>query len=234
MTWHVRARDAAGNESDWSEWVYADVTIMKAPTDQSFLLTGQVPFKWTALSDGRRQQAQSYWLLVANDEAMTDLVFQKTGFGEFDTGYTLTALEALDTGTYYWRYDACKDVGGCNPADMSDPDWEGMQPWKLVITPELAAPIPWYPADKITTNDNTPTFAWFTSSWSGYTGTYEIQISNKSNFKNLVQEADGIAPTSYTATALPDGKYFWRVRAVNSLGYAGPWSTSRRLTVDAQ
>ena len=233
VTWHVRARDKAGNESEWSDWVYTDVTIMKAPTDQSYRLTGQVPFKWTVLASGRREQAQSYWLLIANDAEMTDLVFQKE-FGEFDTGYTLAEAEALDYGTYYWRYDACKDAGGCDLADMSDPDWEGMQPWKLVVTLKLTAPIPWYPANKITTNDNTPTLAWFTMAWSGHTGTYEIQISKNSKFKSLVHEADGIAQTSYTTPELPDGKYFWRVRAVNDLGYTGPWSTPRRLTIDAQ
>jgi predicted phage tail protein len=40
-----------------------------------------------------------------------------------------------------------------------------------------------------------------------------------------------VSSTTYTTGLLDAGKWYWRVRAVNTLGQAGKWSSYRTLTI---
>ena len=61
---------------------------------------------------------------------------------------------------------------------------------------------------------------------------YEFQLSDDSAFRSIV--TGGSVPTVNTAYtlehSLPDGTYFWRVRAVNAKDDAGRWSQGRSFT----
>jgi hypothetical protein len=61
---------------------------------------------------------------------------------------------------------------------------------------------------------------------------YEFQLSDDSGFRSIV--TGGSVPTMNTAFtlehSLPDGTYFWRVRAVNAKDDAGRWSHGRSFT----
>jgi len=60
-----------------------------------------------------------------------------------------------------------------------------------------------------------------------------VQIDNNGTFTSPEQDVIvGVGPTSYIASDLADGKYSWRVRALNSDDAPGPWSTKRTFTVD--
>lgn len=49
--------------------------------------------------------------------------------------------------------------------------------------------------------------------------TYEIQISNSSDFSNIVEQQSNMNGTNYTSVSLANGAtYYWRVRAVNACG----------------
>ena len=61
--------------------------------------------------------------------------------------------------------------------------------------------------------------------------TYQIQIDNNSTFTSPAQDVRASA-AGYTAGVLSDGKYYWRVRAINSVNTAGTWSTARAFTID--
>jgi hypothetical protein len=71
-----------------------------------------------------------------------------------------------------------------------------------------------------------------TLSWSAVSGasSYELQLKLGSK----PTDADGhaaCASNSYTTPLLADsGLYFWRIRPINSEGFAGPWSTGGRFT----
>ena len=88
-------------------------------------------------------------------------------------------------------------------------------------------------ANKALINDDTPTLSWNAVDWAGYPGQVEIQVDNNKNFTSPEQELSQAAGTSIDTSSLPDGKYYWRARAVNSLGSTGAWSAVWYFIVDA-
>jgi len=61
--------------------------------------------------------------------------------------------------------------------------------------------------------------------------TYKIQIAKDAGFVTKVVN-DTLDTPSFSST-LPDGRYFWRVRAFDPYGAKGPWSAVRIVKVDA-
>ena len=62
---------------------------------------------------------------------------------------------------------------------------------------------------------------------------YEIQIDDSSNFTAPLIFRQTVAVSQATVTDLPTQRLFWRVRAFNSAGVAGPFSGSRRFNAQA-
>jgi len=79
------------------------------------------------------------------------------------------------------------------------------------------------------TNNDTPSL-----DWADVTGanTYTLQYSNQSDFSSKT-EVTGLQESAYTIpSALPDGAWYWRVKAVDSAGTAGWWSWTDSFVVD--
>ena len=72
-----------------------------------------------------------------------------------------------------------------------------------------------------------------TFDWSDVAGaaSYTIQIDDSSSFTTPLTFSASVAASQTTVSGLPAQPLFWRVRAVNSAGAAGPFSASRRFTV---
>ena len=62
--------------------------------------------------------------------------------------------------------------------------------------------------------------------------TYLIQISSSSSFTPLTS-SQTVTASQATISGLPAQRLFWRVRAINSAGVAGPFSAVRRFTAQA-
>ena len=62
---------------------------------------------------------------------------------------------------------------------------------------------------------------------------YEIQIDDSNNFTAPLTLSQTVSVSQATITGLPAQQLFWRVRAFNSAGVAGPFSASRRFTAQA-
>ncbi|HEX5601691.1 MAG TPA: hypothetical protein VFX63_04035, partial [Pyrinomonadaceae bacterium] len=62
---------------------------------------------------------------------------------------------------------------------------------------------------------------------------YEIQIDDSKNFSTPLTLSQTVSVSQATITGLPAQRLNWRVRAVNSAGVAGPFSSSRRFTAGA-
>jgi hypothetical protein len=62
---------------------------------------------------------------------------------------------------------------------------------------------------------------------------YEIQIDDSQNFTAPLTFSQTVNVSQATITGLPAQRLFWRVRAFNSAGVAGGFSTSRRFTAGA-
>jgi hypothetical protein len=57
--------------------------------------------------------------------------------------------------------------------------------------------------------------------------TYDFHVSLASNYTTTVSLVTGLSTTSWSTGALVDDtRYYWRSRAVDSHGLAGPWSTA--------
>jgi hypothetical protein len=71
--------------------------------------------------------------------------------------------------------------------------------------------------------------------WSDVSGatSYEIQIDNSNNFTAPLTLSQKVDVSQATVTGLPAQRLYWRVRAFNSAGVAGPFSASRRFTAEA-
>lgn len=102
----------------------------------------------------------------------------------------------------------------------------------LGTPPKYPAPGLVFPANGAYTNDNTPLFSWNPSSFGGTAPTaYFIQIDNNANF--ATPERSGIVGdlSGVLTEALPDGLYYWRVRALNGI-VGGNWSSARTFRID--
>ena len=209
--WRVRARDAQGNWGGWSPAQSFSITLLKSPKDGDDTTNTRPTFKWNKVSGARQ-----YHFELARDAAFNLVVADYVGgAGSFRPG------EALAYGTYYWR--VCVDMGtGCGA-------W--MPTWAVVVTPKLPdKPRLVAPANKLLTPDDTPTFEWETVS--GVTS-YQLQVDDNSNFSSPLIDLTQPDELHYTAVGLPEGKLYWRVRAINSLGVPGKWSKKWYIKLDA-
>ena len=123
-------------------------------------------------------------------------------------------------GDYIWQVRA-RDLAGNWGA------WSATH--AITIIPTVpAAPKLAGPASGSSTSNTTPDLSWNAVA---YGHTYEIQIDNSSGFGSPDYNYTDISSTTRTAGPLAAGKWYWRVRAVNTLGKAGAWSSARTITI---
>ncbi|MFO7891378.1 MAG: FISUMP domain-containing protein [bacterium] len=85
------------------------------------------------------------------------------------------------------------------------------------------------PSDGSTITDNTPTFDWVSVSNASY---YELEVDNSSYFSSPEINQTSLTSSGYTASSsLSDDTYYWRVRAKDSQGNWGGWSSSWDFTI---
>jgi Beta-propeller repeat len=60
---------------------------------------------------------------------------------------------------------------------------------------------------------------------------YTIQVDEISAFGAPLILTANVGTSGFTTGSLPQGNWFWRVRAVNPAGTPGPWSATRAITV---
>jgi hypothetical protein len=109
--------------------------------------------------------------------------------------------------------------------------WGNWTPaYQFTLTPmPPSAPSLTLPGSGSILTDDTPTLSWY-----AVVGgiMYEIQISKNSYFSNPIQDNTLTSgELSYTSSALLVGKYYWRVRAFNSLDVPGKWSSYRTFNI---
>ncbi len=211
--WRVNAADATGNTSEWSAPNKVTIGLMRSPRHEAYTQNRTPTLRWTRVAGAMEMQLE-----VATDAGFSNVFLQKTLPGNqvaFRTG-------VLDYKMYFWRVRY-----------MMDGAWSEWQPTRsFTVTPKLTKPVLTLPKNNAVLDTNTPTLTWRVVPTNGLdqANTYEIQIDNHSNFKYL-EQVEFPVNTSYTTSALAPGHYFWRVRAINSLGYTGPWSSLQQFRV---
>ena len=206
--WRVRTLNYLGAPGPWSrrfsfivDTVPPLPPVLTAPRDGSSFSQAVLVFRWRA-----SQSAASYdirWGTTNPPVGNGVNTARRTNYRHTDP---------LLTTTYYWQVRATDLAGNTS-------DWSA--PFSFVAqSPSNAVPV----LNRFTTG--TPTLSWTPISWA--TG-YQVVVAADSNFANIVYNRANIAPGSLNHTlesALPQGVYYWRVRARIDPNTWGVWSTT--------
>jgi hypothetical protein len=179
-------------------------------------------FRWENL-----QPADTYDLQVDNDNDWTNVTYSYIGLAS----NSYTPFSPYPDGLYYWRVRQTR-TGATGP-------WSEI--WIFRIdTRAPAAPVLVSPRDGENLNDDTPFLDWepVTTQADGTPEyalpvTYEIQVSNVSDFSNIVWSDNRFTSDNREVSIqLPDNVYYWRVRAWDNAGNVGSWSAVRSFRID--
>jgi hypothetical protein len=129
-------------------------------------------------------------------------------------------LDNLQDGNYIWRVRAWRS-GSCSP-------WSEV--YTFVLDRHVTTPLPLSPDNGCNIGRNLVTFTWNQVEDVTPPVEYEVQVSADSDFKSYL--SSGWLAWRIWDLELPEGVYFWRIRAKDNLGNLSEFSSSRCLRVD--
>jgi subtilisin family serine protease len=167
----------------------------------------------TALTWNTVSGATSYNVQVSTSSGFGTTVFNASGI----TATSASPAGLANSTKYYWRVSATNGVG--------TGAWSTVRSFTTIASGTVpAAPVLSLPANNATGVSRNPSFSWIAST--GATS-YNFQLSKYSNFTKMVKNTT-LTTTATSASGLSRNTlYYWRVRAINSLG-TSPWSASPR------
>lgn len=178
------------------------------PAYEEKLITSKVTFDWDDVPD-----AIKYKIQLSTKADFSTLVFS---LNTTDSTYAYGTKLANNT-TYYWRVRPL----------YADSKGSWLPVWKFTSMDPLAKPVLQSPAHKETIAENTPTLNW-DPVVNGVQ--YLVQISKVVDFSTTYFKAT-TSETEFETNPLPNGKYFWRIRALDASGGKGPWSEVRLFKI---
>jgi surface-anchored protein len=221
-SWRVMARDNAGNEGQWSTVRRFRVLATRpvaptplSPANGSWTEDNRPTLRWAAVSD---PTGIKYVLQVDNDNAFSPPVYENDNLTE--NSYRLPV--GLHEGIYYWRVKAVSGTG-------LESDWSEV--WKFGVDNSIPPPpVIVSPAVGENLNDNRPLLVWQrVTDVSGVR--YDVQVDNDNDFSSPAVRENLIENENIrVALGLSDGRWYWRVRAVDGAGHASNWSSSWFVT----
>jgi len=194
--WKVRAVSSSGPGAWSATWNFTTTAgepglIMPANEQGGMRLSDTL--RWTTAPG-----AQSYNIIIAKDQGMTNIVAQQSG---------LTKTEFVYSGfnyytNYYWKVNASNN--------------DGNSPWSEIrkFTTMIDKPILNEPENDI---KNAPVSG--SLSWDNVLGAsgYSLWISTSNNFTSSEIEENGLTDNTYSYENLQNSKtYYWKVIAENS------------------
>jgi hypothetical protein len=210
--------------------VVADPVTCPAPLPQPEAITpsvaqqlsGSPRYRWSAVPG-----AKSYYVVVARDDALTEIVevaltdrpFYLPTTTDRSTGPDRDTFEDEET-SYHWAvWPSPRANGTCfaqrGVSDAAYPRFD-----KRSVAPVLQGP-----ADGVTPADQ-PVFSWLSAQGAA---DYRIQVARDQAFRDLVDD-EITASTAYAAPAYPvDSVLYWRVRARDANDIELNWSETRRF-----
>jgi CSLREA domain-containing protein len=185
------------------------------PIDMDALINSRPTFDWTDVLGSTNYHLQIY---KAISFAKSGKVVDTT---TASSTYTLTS--DLPAGIIlYWRVSR-NTVASAGP-------WSVIRSFTIALPPSVPGPVS--PKTNAKNVSLTPLFDWSDSTPSAGTTLlkYELQISTDSVFASPIS-VDAIDSNHTLTTSLnPNTKYYWRVRACNTLGQCSAWSPVRSFT----
>jgi hypothetical protein len=215
--WRTASRDRAGNWSTFSTPFSFRINLQTSPASNAITFSQRPGFYWKPAVGASQIELQ----LSAEPAFAAPTVITLPGTA---ASYVPPAL--MPFGHYYWRVVVIRGALREEPP----PAWAR----KLTISPAApGVPVLLAPANAIVINTATPLFSWNAPVYTASSMTHTVQIASNATFTLNLQEFSGLSDTQFSpATSLPDGVYYWRVRAVNSWDVGGAFSPARLLTVD--
>ena len=185
--------------------------LLASPANGGTTSDNTPTFTWGEVSG-----ATAYRIQASKSADFSSLAINST-----KSGTTHTPGTALADGLYYWRVQARGADGLWGP-------WSTV--WTVTVdTVKPAKPTLLAPAKDALVTTNLPAFDW---SDVPDAARYDLQVDNSSTFGSP-EVAVTVTASTYTVTMpLPDGRYYWRVRAVDAAGNAGSWTSARTVWVD--
>ena len=225
--WRVRATNAAGEVSQWTQprsfrKLWNLVPALQSPTSGSALSfpNNPVVLKWAGVPG-----AAHYLVSVASDPSLGSLVLhyanQDDPKGPPNVAATSAAItSALAPGPYYWNVMPVDAEGNRGVATtISSFSWQ----WNSVTAVHMedlnAAPEAFDPR----------------FSWNPVPGAarYEVEINSSVDFapgSKVCCTGSTIATSLSPTQVLKDNVYFWRLRALDPDGNAGVWNYGGSFT----
>jgi WD40 repeat protein len=234
-TWRARAKDSAGNASDWSNTRAFTVQTppnnrppavpeLIAPADGATV--SPTPTLRVRLSDPDNDQVQAVIEVYRGTDKVRTL---ETGLVASGSEASVSVDPSLEAGDYTWRARAKDSVG--NASDWSNTRAFTVQPPpnnRPPAVPELVAP-----ADGATVSP-TPTLRVRLSDPDNDQVQAVIEISDASGVVRTLETgfvASGSEASVSVDPPLEAGDYTWRARAKDSAGNESEWSNPRAFTV---
>lgn len=183
--------------------------ISISPAKREVLTASKVTFDWDDITG-----ASQYKIQVSKVRDFSTTLFRaKTS----ESMYFYDTYLKYSTG-YFWRLKYEKDGV-----------WSAWSPtWKFTSMAPLSAPVLIEPDHKLRVDSSTVTLAWEPVPNATL---YLVQIAKDSSFFIRIKQ-QRLTATSGTYT-LKDGRYYWRVRALDPYKARSPWSEVRIIKVDA-
>jgi hypothetical protein len=236
-TWRARARDSAGNASEWS--APRAFTVQPPPNNRPPAVpellapadgatVSPTPTLRVRLSDPDGDQVQAVIEVRSGSGVVRTL---ETGFVASGSEASVSVDPSLEVGDYTWRARARDSAG--NTSDWSNTRAFTVQPPpnnRPPAVPELVAP-----ADGATVSP-TPTLRVRLSDPDGDQVQAVIEVRSGSGVVRTLETgfvASGSEASVSVDAPLAAGSYSWRARAKDSVGNESDWTTPRRFSVAA-
>ena len=215
--WRVRAFNTVGQYSNWSTAYYfreaMEAPQLTSPNDAIYLDTLRPEFDWEDVVG-----ASGYTIQISSRINMGSPVSGKVT----DSSYIPTK-DLSKNKTLYWRV---RTEGENGPSAWSEV--RTMVTPNTPTTPKLVSP-----KNKALVTDLMPRLDWSNSAVPNGTifDHYQVQVATDEAFTAVVVDKDVVGlntNSEYTLESAlnPNTRYYWRVRAFNTLGQYGSWSTA--------
>jgi hypothetical protein len=256
--WRVRAEDAQGNTTNWSDeqsfqfapapppnliypepYYVPDAVGLPVHSDRTIaypIFVWDTTHQWTGANNGKGHTSflypDYYRLEVATTlDFNNNVVFSIDSAGQAAAPTVENSFSSLVDGTiYYWRVTPIVD--GEKMAEGTI--WETRIDRTIPQLPLDSDSVPdiSHPQDGSISVASAPILGWLPVAGADR---YEVQISDSSTFATIVDSANALfpyyVPWQGRQTAMPSGAYWWRVRAKNGDSALGDWSSARYFFV---
>jgi predicted phage tail protein len=214
--WRVRALNQYGTPGKWSSARkfsinYApEVPELIRPVDDEIIeTTTTLTLEWGSVEFG-----DSYQVHVDNNSNFSSPEFDSSG-----STTNRNVSDSLEQGFYYWRVRAINKYD--TPSEWSER-------WKFTVSIPPDKPVLLKPSDGVLIeNTPRPVLAWGNVENGA---TYQVEVDNNSSFSSPEYDTNAWG-TSRASSSLEQGKYYWRVRALNQYGTPSEWSTVWEFSV---